>query len=96
MRVLRREALNTLYPLPDGLHFTPAMSARALMTDQRVVEIPMSYAERVGESKLRVLRDGVRFLSRFGTPFSCFSRAGFSAWQRHCAWSRDSFGARFP
>lgn len=62
MRVLRREALPELYPLPDGLHFTPAMSARALMTDQRVVEIPMPYAERVGESKLRVLRDGFRFL----------------------------------
>jgi glycosyltransferase involved in cell wall biosynthesis len=31
MRVLRREALARLLPLPDGLHFTPAMSARALM-----------------------------------------------------------------
>jgi uncharacterized RDD family membrane protein YckC len=28
----------------------------------RIVEVPMSYSERVGESKLRVLRDGVRFL----------------------------------
>jgi glycosyltransferase involved in cell wall biosynthesis len=62
MRVLKRETLAGLYPLPDGLHFTPAMSARALMTDQRVVEIPMPYAERVGVSKLRVLRDGIRFL----------------------------------
>jgi len=62
MRVLRRDALGILYPLPDGLHFTPAMSARALMTRQPVVEVPMPYAERVGESKLRVLRDGVRFL----------------------------------
>jgi glycosyltransferase involved in cell wall biosynthesis len=62
MRVLRRDILNSLYPLPDGLHFTPAMSARAVMSDERIVEIPMSYAERVGESKLSVLRDGVRFL----------------------------------
>jgi hypothetical protein len=62
MRVLRRDALSALYPLPDGLHFTPAMSARAVMSDHRIVEIPMSYAERVGESKLSVLRDGVRFL----------------------------------
>lgn len=62
MRVLRREALPTLYPLPDGLHFTPAMSARAVMSDQRIVEIPISYAERVGTSKLHVLRDGLRFL----------------------------------
>jgi glycosyltransferase involved in cell wall biosynthesis len=62
MRVIRRDALKALYPLPDGLHFTPAMSARAVMSNQRIVEIPMAYAERVGESKLRVMRDGVRFL----------------------------------
>jgi glycosyltransferase involved in cell wall biosynthesis len=62
MRVLRRDALPSLYPLPDGLHFTPAMSARAVMSDRRIVEIPMPYAERVGESKLHVLRDGIRFL----------------------------------
>ena len=62
MRVLRRSCLSELYPLPDGLHFTPAMSARAVMSDMRVVEVPIAYAERVGESKLRVLRDGVRFL----------------------------------
>jgi glycosyltransferase involved in cell wall biosynthesis len=62
MRVIRRDALADLYPLPDGLHFTPAMSARAIMSDIQIVEVPMAYAERVGESKLRVLRDGVRFL----------------------------------
>jgi glycosyltransferase involved in cell wall biosynthesis len=62
MRVIRRDALNALYPLPDGLHFTPAMSARALMSNQRIVEVAMPYAERVGESKLHVMRDGVRFL----------------------------------
>lgn len=62
MRVIHRRALNALYPLPDGLHFTPAMSARAVMSDQRIVEVPMTYSERAGESKLRVMRDGVRFL----------------------------------
>jgi len=62
MRVLRRDALATLYPLPDGLHFTPAMSARAVMNDQRIIEIPIAYAERIGKSKLHMLRDGLRFL----------------------------------
>jgi len=63
MRVIRRSALPRLLPLPDGLHFTPAMSAVALMDDDLVLsEIDMPYAERVGESKLRVLRDGVRFI----------------------------------
>jgi Glycosyl transferase family 2 len=64
MRVIRRDALESLYPLPDGLHFTPAMSARALLEDKlTLVEVPMPYAERVGRSKLSVLKDGVRFLS---------------------------------
>lgn len=62
MRVLRREALADLYPLPDGLDFTPAMSARAVMQRLRITEVPMAYAERLGESKLRALKDGVRFL----------------------------------
>lgn len=63
MRVVRRSALRHLLPLPDGLHFTPAMSARALMDDEvRIAELDMPYAERVGRSKLRVIRDGFRFL----------------------------------
>lgn len=63
MRVVRREALPKLLPLPDGLHFTPAMSARALMDNEvRITEIDMQYSERIGRSKLRVIRDGVRFL----------------------------------
>lgn len=63
MRAIRRDVLERLYPLPDGLHFTPAMSARVLMDDRlTIVERPMSYEERVGESKLHVFRDGVRFL----------------------------------
>jgi len=64
MRVLRRSALKRLLPLPDGLHFTPAMSAVALMDDSfRIAEIDMPYAERVGRSKLNALRDGLRFLN---------------------------------
>lgn len=63
MRVLRRTALVDLVPLPDGLHFTPAMSARILLEGKlRLVEVPMPYAERVGSSKLSLLVDGGRFL----------------------------------
>lgn len=61
MRVVRRSALPALEPLPDGLHFTPSMSARALITGAKIVELPMSYAERIGESKLNVIGDGLRF-----------------------------------
>ncbi len=63
MRVLTRDAWRQLQPLPSGLHFTPAMSAKALVTHMRIVEIPIPYATRIGESKLNVLRDGFRFLS---------------------------------
>lgn len=63
MRVVRRTCMAELAPLPDGMHFTPAMSARAMMSGRvRIVEIDMPYAEREGRSKLRPGRDGVRFL----------------------------------
>jgi glycosyltransferase involved in cell wall biosynthesis len=67
MRVLRRSALRRLYPLPDGMHFTPAMSSQALFDPTlRIVEVPMPYAERTGKSKLRLLGDGLRFLRVIG------------------------------
>jgi hypothetical protein len=62
MRVLRRECLEQLYPLPDGLNFTPVMSTRSLHEALKVVEVPIAYAERSGRSKLSVVRDGTRFL----------------------------------
>ncbi len=63
MRVLRRDQLEILLPLPDGLHFTPAMSCRAALDPRlELAEVPMTYAEREGRSKLGVVRDGLRFL----------------------------------
>ena len=62
MRVLRREALPSMYPLPDGLDFTPAMSTRAVYEGLKMIEVPIPYKERVGASKLSPLKDGVRFL----------------------------------
>lgn len=63
MRVVRRSSLPELLPLPDGLHFTPAMSARVLLDDDlRLAEVAMAYHEREGESKLSASRDGLRFL----------------------------------
>jgi glycosyltransferase involved in cell wall biosynthesis len=61
MRVIRRQALERLYPLPDGLQFTPAMSTRAIHENLKVIEVAVPYSERVGRSKLSVVRDGVRF-----------------------------------
>ncbi len=61
MRIIRRTSLPALYPLPDGLDFTPAMSTRAIHENLKIVEVPIAYSERVGRSKLSVMRDGVRF-----------------------------------
>lgn len=61
-RILKREALDKLYPLPDGLNFTPVMSTRALHEDIKMIEVPIKYEERDGESKLSVVNDGLRFL----------------------------------
>ncbi len=66
MRIVRREAYKRLRPLPAGLHFTPAMSARALLDREagvKLIEIDMPYHERVGDSKLKVGKDGLRFLN---------------------------------
>jgi len=63
MRVIRKPILHELYPLPDGLHFTPAMTCRALLKDSiKFMEIEMPYSERQGISKLSIFRDGLRFL----------------------------------
>jgi glycosyltransferase involved in cell wall biosynthesis len=60
-RVLRRSILPMLYPLPNTLDFTPAMSTRALHESLKIVEVPIPYRERSGRSKLSVVHDGLRF-----------------------------------
>jgi glycosyltransferase involved in cell wall biosynthesis len=62
MRVFKRDVLEKIYPLPDGLNLTPVMSARALHENVKMAEIPIPYSERVGRSKLSVFRDGKIFL----------------------------------
>ena len=62
MRVVNRRCLELLYPLPDGLNFTPVMSTRALHEGLRFREVGIPYHERSGRSKLSVVRDGLRFL----------------------------------
>ncbi len=87
MRVMRRSALKYLMPLPDGLHFTPAMSCNALL-DQRmkICEVPVPYAERLGRSKLSVLKDGMRFLTVilltgcFYNPIKCAAGGILLSW----------------
>lgn len=62
MRVFRRDILDCLYPLPDGLNLTPVMSTRAVHEGIRMAEVPIPYSERLGRSKLSVVNDGSLFL----------------------------------
>src|SRR3970040_2206307 len=62
MRVFKREVLERIYPLPDGLNLTPVMSTRAVHEGIKIAEVPIPYSERVGRSKLSVLHDGRIFL----------------------------------
>ncbi len=61
MRIFRKEILENLYPLPDGLNLTPVMTTRALHERLVMTETPIPYSERVGRSKLSVVHDGLRF-----------------------------------
>lgn len=62
MRVFKKEILGQIYPLPDGLNLTPVMSTRAVHEGINVREVPIPYSERVGRSKLSVIRDGRIFM----------------------------------
>jgi glycosyltransferase involved in cell wall biosynthesis len=62
MRVFKKDVLPKVYPLPDGLNLTPIMSTRALHEEIKMMEVPIPYNERVGRSKLSVVRDGSIYL----------------------------------
>lgn len=62
MRVFKREVLERIYPLPDGLNLTPVMSTRAIHEGIHMSEVSIPYSERLGRSKLSVVRDGTTFL----------------------------------
>ncbi len=62
MRVFKREILDRIYPLPDGLNLTPVMSTRAVHEEIKMAEVAIPYSERLGRSKLSVIRDGSEFL----------------------------------
>ena len=109
MRVVRRACLPRLLPLPDGLHFTPAMSARAILAgDLTIIEVDMPYSERAGRSKLRPFRDGLRFLQAILTaaflyrpsrPLGIIALAAFASalfWSVRLAWQYNRFGVFEP
>ena len=74
MRVFRRETAEKFIGIyPDGFSFTITITL-AMLTTYRMVEfVPISYRARVGRSKIRPIRDTLRFTSiilRTGTYFA--------------------------
>ena len=50
-----------------GLEFETKMTVRAAKHGYKIVEIPIEYRERVGKSKLRPIRDGIKMLFALGS-----------------------------
>ncbi|MFX0210878.1 MAG: glycosyltransferase [Candidatus Hodarchaeota archaeon] len=68
MRVMNRSLLKNIGDSPDGLFFTPYMSAKVLLQDISYSETPIPYHERIGVSKLRIFRDGWNFFKAITIP----------------------------
>lgn len=86
IRVFKKDIIKKLYPLPDGLNFTPAMTSKAIHEGFKIVEVPIPYAERGGKSKLSVIKDGYKFLRiiidtvLMYNPFKVFLLMGLVSW----------------
>jgi glycosyltransferase involved in cell wall biosynthesis len=63
LRAFKRQMFDKLDVTAKGLEFETKMTVRAAKLGYKIVEIPIEYRERVGESKLRPLQDGARMLS---------------------------------
>jgi glycosyltransferase involved in cell wall biosynthesis len=75
LRLIRRSAAERLQPrfTVGGSHFLPEMVCLALLSGLRLVEVPVNYRDRVGESKItgslatamRVGRDMIALILRY-------------------------------
>ena len=62
MRAIRRDALEKLPLKCKGMEFASEMVIEAAKKKLRIVEVPIAYHPRIGESKLSSFRDGWRHL----------------------------------
>ena len=62
-RAIRRDALHRLGLSSRGMEFASEMVIKAIKEGLSIKEIPVSYSRRLGNSKMRSLRDGLRHLS---------------------------------
>lgn len=62
LRIFDRKLLSLVTNLPENLTFTPTMTLRTILQGFSYIELDIPYAEREGDSKLNVAKDGYRFL----------------------------------
>lgn len=63
LRAMRRDVLQRyLHMLPDTFSFTTSITVILMRRGYRVRFVPIDYLERIGLSKIRPIRDTVRFL----------------------------------
>ena len=62
LRAFTREALDRLELKTDGMELASEMILKAARRDLKVADVPVPYAERLGEAKLNTFRDGWRHL----------------------------------
>ena len=81
MRVFHRSLLPRMESFPEDLSYSPALTALVLFApDLRIAEVPIDYRERLGKSKLSLVRDTGRF---FREAFKARGRERRAARQRN-------------
>jgi glycosyltransferase involved in cell wall biosynthesis len=66
-RAFKREMFDKLHVNAKSLEFETKMTVRAAKLGYKIVEIPIEYRERVGKSKLRPIRDGIKMFFALGS-----------------------------
>jgi glycosyltransferase involved in cell wall biosynthesis len=66
-RAFRKEMFDKLDVNAKSLEFETKMTVRAAKHGYKIVEIPIEYRERVGKSKLRPIRDGLKMFFALGS-----------------------------
>jgi dolichol-phosphate hexosyltransferase len=81
-RAIRKSALDVLEMTDDGMPFASEMIIDARKKSMNIVEIPVTYRQRIGDAKLKAYKDGSLILSliirmvRDYNPFAIFITIG--------------------
>jgi glycosyltransferase involved in cell wall biosynthesis len=78
-RVMRRATVEQyIYLLPNTFSYPSTITMAYLRSGRSVVYVPIETARRVGKSKIKLVRDGTRFLLIITKIATLFARCGFS------------------